>query len=255
MVDTNTNAGAGNQDSGAPNVDVYTRFKELNSMYSVYKQGLEDAKSHSTEHRDVGLLQKLAVPIGPESIEQASLSQLNDTDVLLKFVKIGYKRNAKAFEEHGDSNLKEILKKAPKNNLEYMVNSVELKDSASDAKYNDALSIHKKYQEMYKNLADYQREDTTEDEKKEASKKIKAEVITFYGTKYKDDADMLDALKSLAEVDEKLVLTRYTLFTKDKRKEFDEKTKDNLDSYIKSAVKDKLGCYSILAADIRTKGE
>ncbi len=238
------------QNPNATGPDFYDIFKEKSKMYSTYKGALDQASHASLEMRDIGLLRNLAVPIGPDDYVKASLSECNDSDVLCKWVRIGYKRNAKAFEEHGDAHLGEILKRTKPQNLELMLTNVKLKDSSDNVSYKDALTMHRKYQEMYKTLADSQREDATEEQKKKASESMKEGVIKFYKSEYGNDSEMLDALKSLVEIDEQLRQRRYMGFVKEKGKRFDEKVGTHLDSYLKSAVADKLECYAILATDL-----
>lgn len=255
MVEENLNnegnaQGSGPEGQPEPQPDFYEEFKEKGQIHPVYKNALKP----SPKKRDMGLLQKLAPIIIPEKldIERAGLSQSNDSELLSKFVTLGYERNKNELITIGDANLKTILKKVPEQNLEYMLREVELKDSSNVSLYNETIPIHKDYQTMWKNLINSKRDDINAEEKNEALANIKNRVISFYESEC-NDREVLDLLKDLAEISD-IKLTRYQMFIKDKRNEFDNKIgKDNLDSYLKSSAADKADCYSLLAAELRSQ--
>ncbi len=230
------------------NLNAYEQFKQRFAKYSPYLVALRNFQ----EKDDIKGLKKLAIENAPEEPEKLRVSKSSDVKVISNFFEVGLNRTERDFEEFGNTNLKEILEKTPKKNLEAVLASVELKDEF-DGTSNSALKTHKAYQQMYKNLAVFSDKESEEEDREKALDKMKNKVTEFYKSKYKKDKDLLDALKYLSEVDVEINVLRYSMFTQEKREELEKKVGTDLGPYLRDSVKDKLALYAMIATDFKKR--
>ena len=230
----------------------YKIFRDYFAKYSPYVIALEKFKD--PENPDIRGLRKLAISNVPKNLnlERERISKTDDIEAISGFFNIGYKRTQKDFEIYGDDNIKELIKKTPKRNLELILASVELK-SKDFENYGGAVNIHKDYQKMYETLAIYQDKESEEEDREKSLKTMEKRLFRFYESENIKDKEILDALKYLAKIDTELKIIRYVGFIEDKRKEFDTKVGDNLGPYLRDSVKNKLALYAMITTDFKKR--
>jgi hypothetical protein len=228
--------------SGKPSILEQSRTKC--DKYMNYEVAAQKAADPNPDNSGVV---KLAQEFIPEKYIPERETIKKYPEIATKAFKYGFQIAGEDFENYVSDNLKTIIDGIVKNkgNLETLLANMELKEAV---KSNKPLRIHKDFQELYKNLADYQNKDAEDYEQKKAQalEYMKGRVNSFYESDTNLSKEQLEVLKDLSNIDEELKFVRTNMFKDEKREELIKETGDNLHTYLSKSAKGKMPFYMMV---------